>query len=71
MVGKTCGTCDHAKGAFSSGRCALSGFYQTVERRNPSACGVEYRGWIPKRGFKNRVLDWWYGVERYKDGEQS
>lgn len=71
MVGKTCGTCDHAKGGFYGGRCALSGHYQTVERRDPADCGIDYRGWVPKRGFKSRVLDWWYGVERCKDGEQS
>jgi len=57
---KTCSTCAHARGGFTFGKCALSGFYQEAERRFPKDCGRDYAGWVKREPLLTRIKKWLY-----------
>ena len=57
---KTCGTCAHARGGFSFGKCALSGSYQSTERKYPTVCGKNFEGHAPMESILKRFKYWLY-----------
>lgn len=59
-VPKSCSTCEHRKGAFDS-ICTFSGFSTDVERRHPSVCGRDYRGWQKRLSVMQRLKFWLIG----------
>lgn len=60
---RTCRTCGHRNGGMQYGKCMLSGYYISTERKTPTVCGINFEGWIPrhKRGLKQLLLSIWYG----------
>ena len=61
---RTCYNCGHRSGDMSYGKCMLSGYYCTIERRTPTVCGKDFQGWIPRpksKGIKGWLLSLWYG----------
>lgn len=58
-VSKSCKTCDRRDWQI----CNVTGFYYEVERKfpNKSPCGIEYKCWVPRRGFFKRIRDWFMG----------
>ena len=55
---KSCSTCEHRK----VGICMYSGYSCTTERKFPTRCDYSFSGWIPRRGMKQRLINWWKGV---------
>lgn len=61
---RNCKNCGHRKGNIHNGKCMLSGYYCTTERKWPSQCGINFEGWIPRsksKGLKYWLLSLWYG----------
>ena len=55
---RTCGTCAHRSGGMIFGRCMLSGFYIETERKYPTICGVDFKGWQQREPLLRRVKAW-------------
>ena len=59
MNDKSCRTCGRRFGD----QCNLSGNYYTTERKYPTKCGMEYDGWIPRKGIFERMIEAIFGVD--------
>lgn len=57
-IPKSCSTCEHRDGH----KCNLSGFNLTTERKYPTTCGEDFRGWRPRMGIKDRIIFWFHGA---------
>lgn len=62
VICRSCSTCEHRfAGNGEYAKCRLSGYYCMTERAYPTRCGLNYEGWTQRRGFKQRLKDWWNG----------
>lgn len=63
---RSCSNCLHCDDTnnVALSFCMLSGFMALTERRYPTKCGQDFKGWIPKpkkEGLKKRILAFWNG----------
>lgn len=59
---KSCSTCEHRKGGGEYSWCMLSGYFTKIERKTPTVCGVEFSGWVARRGIFLRIKNYFIGV---------
>ena len=60
---RTCSTCAHRSGSIGFfRRCMLSGYYIETERKFPSVCGADFRGWQQREPLLRRVQAWLYAA---------
>ncbi len=54
----SCSTCEHRKWY----KCTLSGYRCSTERKYPTRCRHDYKGWKPRLGLFARLEMFFYGA---------
>lgn len=59
---RTCATCAHRNGWMTWARCSLSGYFAETERKYPTVCGMDFKGWVQRESLLRRLQAWLYAA---------
>jgi hypothetical protein len=43
-------------------RCSLSGYFAETERKYPTVCGRDFKGWVQRESLLRRLQAWLYAA---------